>query len=92
MEYTYGVDVGAPRTQRGYRRPFSGSIAEEVIRRGSGILSVPADKEELERTFPLRVGSFELGMLSSVSVPLVAKGESIGMLAFMSKEPKRYTA
>ena len=91
VEYAYGLHVDAQTARRGYTRPLAGSIVEKVVRKGSGILSVPRDRDELVRENPQVVPIYDLGLLSHVSEPLVAAGKSIGMLALLSRKSQAYT-
>ena len=91
VEYVYEIREEAATAQPGYSRPLAGSIVEEVLRRGTGMLSVPRDRDELVREFPAGVPSFDLGKASLMSVPLVARGKGIGMLAISSTIRQAYT-
>jgi two-component system cell cycle sensor histidine kinase/response regulator CckA len=91
VEYMYGLPKDAVTAQPGYTRPFAGSILEEVLRSGTGILSVPRDRDELARELPAFVPAFDLESVSQVTVPLAGSGKVIGMLAISSSKPQAYT-
>ena len=91
VEYVHGIDVDAATAQRGFTRPLAGSVVEEVVRRQTCILSVPRDREELEHEFPLGVPSYDLGFRSLILVPLLSRGEGIGMLALLKRSDRGYS-
>ena len=84
-EYIHGIDVDATTAQRGFIRPLAGSVVEEVVRIQSGILSVPRDRGELEQELPRGVPTYDLGFRSLILVPLLSRGEGIGMLALLNR-------
>ena len=91
VEYIHGIDVDAATAQRGFTRPLAGSVVEEVVRRQTCILCVPRDREELEHEFPLGVPSYDLGFRSLILVPLLSRGEGIGMLALLKRSDRGYS-
>ena len=90
VEYTFGIDVPASTSRRGYTRPLAGSVVDAIIRRQSGFRLVARNKDEVARQFPLGLPTFELGFRSAIWAPLTARGEPIGMLALMCSEPNSY--
>jgi signal transduction histidine kinase/DNA-binding NarL/FixJ family response regulator/HPt (histidine-containing phosphotransfer) domain-containing protein len=80
--YVSGADVPARRS--GDLTPLPGSITEEVIRRRSGLLINPEDGGEFIRGFPRGEPEYKAGIRSFISVPLVSKGEVIGVLHLRS--------
>ena len=90
-KHGYGVEQGAPTAHPGFTRPLRGSLAEEVLRRGSGFVVTSGSKEELKRRFPFGSANYELGFRSWMLVPLEAKGEVIGLLAVASRDEFAYS-
>ena len=91
VEHAFGVGVDAPSAQVGFTRGLEGSIAEQIIRRGSGIRSVAIDvSERIDESSPF-FATHKLGLRSNISTPLISKGEVIGMLAFMSRSANAFT-
>ena len=91
VEYTFGIDLPAKISRRGFTRRLAGSIAEEIVRRQEGIVFGSGSVEELRREFPQGVHTYEQGMRSFAVVPLKSKGQVVGMLSLMSAQESVYT-
>lgn len=90
-EFVHGVELDAESARRGYVRPIPGSITEEIVDRGSGILFSPGSDADIAEEFPSHVAMHRLGVRSAMTAPLVSGGKVIGTLALMSLEPDAYT-
>ena len=82
--YTAGMEVAGRR--KGVVFPIAGSVTEQMIRTGAPILFQPESIEEVQNRFPGLVLSFQAGLRSRLSVPLIARGEVIGSLTLWSKQ------
>jgi PAS domain S-box-containing protein len=77
--------------QKGDDYPFAGSTIEEMMSTRSTVFVQTESMEELQNRFPGLLPTFQAGIRSMLSVPLIARGEVIGGLHFRSKRPKAYT-
>ena len=66
-------------------------MSEAVIRTRTGLLIQPASIDEIVSRFPGLSSTFQAGMRSMMSVPLISRDEVIGALHFRSKKPNAYT-
>jgi two-component system cell cycle sensor histidine kinase/response regulator CckA len=75
VEYASGPRIDDIAGQQGFTRPLKGTLLEMVIGRGTGILSVPRDKDQLfeERPESARAADEELSSL--IAVPLIDGGK-----------------
>jgi PAS domain S-box-containing protein len=89
MAYAFGVEV-KDRNQ-GAVFPLTGSFYEEIFSKQSGILVQTEDESELVERYPILLSTFRAGLLSMISVPLISKGEVIGVLHIRSLKPNAYT-
>lgn len=83
-EYSHGAKQDYQGGAPGVERPLEGSIAQEVIRQPKGVLFSSRNSEELAQKLPTWKRARENGILSAISVPLVASNRPIGMLSLMS--------
>ena len=83
-----GLDVAGERP--GISRPLAGSFGDSVIREGLGQI-LQGDEGELARRFPSLIPSLGSGLVSVLGVPLIAKGEAIGLLYLASTSPNAYS-
>ncbi len=86
--YTAGMEVAG--RSKGVVFPIAGSVTEQMIRTGAPILFQPESIEEVQHRFLGLVLSFQAGLRSRLSVPLIARGEVIGSLTLWSKQVKAY--
>ena len=89
MAYVLGVEVG-DRNQ-GAVFPLTGSLYEEIFSKQSGILVQTEDESELAERYPILLSTFQAGLRSTLSVPLISKGQVIGVLHIRSLKPNAYT-
>ena len=87
--YVSGLDV--PGRRPGDSFPLTSSVNERLIRARRGLLIQPAAIEEIADRHPSLVSSYQAGLLSILSVPLISRDEVIGGLHFLSKKPNAYT-
>ncbi|MDP2968406.1 MAG: ATP-binding protein [Deltaproteobacteria bacterium] len=87
--YVSGLKVEG--RQKGDDYPFTGSTIEEMMSTRSTVFVQTESMEELQNRFPGLLPTFQAGIRSMLSVPLIARGEVIGGLHFRSKRPKAYT-
>ena len=74
----------------GTNRPLAGTFGDGVIRKGVGQI-LQGDEWELARRFPSLTPSLRSGLVSVMGVPLIAKGEAIGLLFLASTSPNAYS-
>jgi PAS domain S-box-containing protein len=86
--YAAGMEVAGRRT--GLVVPIAGSVTEQMIRTGAPILFQPESIEEVHNRFPGLVLSFQAGLRSRLSVPLITRSEVIGSMTVWSKQEKAY--
>jgi PAS domain S-box-containing protein len=86
--YTAGMEVAGRK--KGVVFPITGSVTEQMIRAGAPLLFQPESIQEVQNRFPGLVLSFQAGLRSRLSVPLITRGEVIGSLTVWSKQEKAY--
>jgi len=87
--YIYGEDVPGRRPGESY--PLTGTVSEAVIRARTGLIIQLASPEEMARLYPTSiVSTFQAGLRSMMSVPLIYRDTVIGALHFLSKMPNSY--
>jgi len=89
VTYVSGSEFAGRRIGEVY--PLAHSASEEVLRTRRGVLVQPDNVEELEDRFAGLVSTFQAGLRSMMSVPLISRGEVIGALHLRSKRSKAYT-
>jgi len=87
--YVSGVDIDGRR--HGDPLVLEGSLSEAVIRARTSLLIQPASIDEIVGQFPRLTPIFQAGLRSIMCVPLVSRGEVIGVLHFRSKKQNAYT-
>ena len=70
--------------------PLAGSGNEEILRTKKTLIVCPRDKREIERQFPTLVATYEAGLRSMMSVPLLSNQKVIGVLHLRSTKPDAY--
>jgi PAS domain S-box-containing protein len=70
---------------------LKGSANEDLIRTRSAILIQTEDEQEVARSFPTLLSTFQAGFRSLLSVPLISKDQVIGALHFRALKPRAYT-
>jgi PAS domain S-box-containing protein len=89
IAYVLGVEV-EDRNQ-GAVFPLAGSFYEEIFSKQSGILVQTEDESELVERYPILLSTLKVGLRSMISVPLISKGQVIGVLHIRSLKPNAYT-
>jgi diguanylate cyclase (GGDEF)-like protein/PAS domain S-box-containing protein len=93
IAYVSGSDI--PNLKQGDSPPLTGTLTEEIIRRRTGLIiqpEYPENIDEIVSRMPGLLPSFQTGLRSLLSVPLISRDEVIGVLHFRSKKPNAYTA
>ncbi len=70
--------------------PLAGSGNEEILRTKKTLIVCPRDKRELEKKYPSLVATYEAGLCSMMSVPLISSQKVIGVLHLRSTKPDAY--
>ena len=89
IAYVWGTAVAGRRCGDSF--PLSGTNNETLIRTRAGFFIHPQGPEEIADRYPTLTTSYAAGMRSMMSIPLIARGEVIGVLAFRSKTPQAFT-
>ena len=89
VAYASGPNV--PGRRLGDSFPLQGSINEALARTKTGMLLHPTSADELTGLYPHLVSTFQKGISSFMSVPLIYRDELIGVLHFRAKKPNAYT-
>ena len=71
--------------------PFAGALSGEVVQTRSPIMLEVETPEDIEDRFPLLMPAFEAGLRSFLTVPLIDRGEIIGIMQMRSKERGVYS-
>ncbi len=75
-------------------RPLAGTATEEVWRTRSGLLIQAEKEEEIQKVidrYPRLLASFQSGLRSMISVPLISRDEVIGVLHIRTNKPNAYS-
>jgi PAS domain S-box-containing protein len=80
--YTAGKEV--PDRKVGIPYSLEGTAIAEVVRTGSSVLVQTDDLLEVKNRFPKLQSTFQAGFRSVLNVPLIAKGQIIGVLLLRS--------
>jgi PAS domain S-box-containing protein len=88
--YVWGVKVGDRKAGNSY--PLTASIGEEIIRTRKSLLVQTEDQDEVIRYSPHLLTTFQAGLRSMLSVPLISKDQVIGILHIRSLRTDAYTA
>jgi PAS domain S-box-containing protein len=87
--YAYGLDVTGRKP--GDTFSLAGSVNEVMIRTREGLIIQPTSLVEIVDRYPSLVSTFQAGMHSMMSVPLIARDDVIGGLHFRAVKPNSYT-
>ena len=87
--YISGVEVG--RRKAGDSYPYAGSISEEIMRTRRCRFIQTEDQDELIRCSPDLLTTFQAGLRSMISVPLIAQDKVIGIMHIRAFKPNAYT-
>ena len=70
---------------------MAGSFVEKAVQTRSAQLAHFHSEEELARQIPRLLHSYKAGLVSFLAVPLVSKGEVVGVIFFQSAKHGAYT-
>ncbi len=87
--YVSGLNIDGRR--QGDPLILEGSLSEAVIRARTSISIQPESFDEIAGQFPKLSPIFQAGLRSIMCVPLVYRGEVIGVLHFRAKKQNAYT-
>jgi len=87
----YISGIGVKGRGNGAIYPLQGSIVDKVISQRAGIVIQPENVEEINNKFPSLASTFQAGLRSMISVPLISRDRGIGALHVRSKKTKAYT-
>jgi diguanylate cyclase (GGDEF)-like protein/PAS domain S-box-containing protein len=88
VAYVFGPNV--PGRSPGDSFALQGSVNEALARTRTGMLFHLTNTDELTGQYSHLVSTFQEGMRSFMSVPLISRDEVIGVLHFRSKKPDAY--
>ncbi len=86
----YMSGMAVPGRQPGETFLLADSPNEEVVRIKKYLLIHLQDAGEISARYPSMLPHFKIGLRSSLRVPLISKEQVIGVLGFLSKNPKAY--
>ena len=89
IAYVSGMDISGRLAGDSF--PIKGSTNECVVQTLAGRIVQPQNAEEMMRCYPFLSRSFEAGIRSLLSVPLISQKEVIGILHLRAKKPNAYT-
>ena len=89
IAYVSGTDV--PQIRKGDALPLMRSVNEALAHDRAGFIFHPANVAEVAERYPTLVSTFEAGLRSMLSVPLISHDEVIGSLHFRALKPNAYT-
>ncbi len=87
--YVSGVEVADRKPGNSY--PLADSIGEEILRTRKSLLVQTEDPNEVVRYSPRLLTTFQAGLRSMLSVPLISKDQAIGILHIRSFRTNAYT-
>ncbi len=92
-DFTNAYVIGIPvsNRDRGDLIELEGTFTNEVVRQQKAILFMPDSLYETRTTFPGLIPQYQSGLRSFISVPLVYKDATIGVLHFSSVRMNAYS-
>ena len=92
-DFTNAYVIGVPVSNRdqGDMIGLKGTFTDEVLRQQRAILFLPESLEETRTMFPGLLPQYKSGLRSFISVPLIYKDATIGVLHFSSAKPNAYS-
>ncbi|MHB8908242.1 MAG: PAS domain-containing protein [Syntrophales bacterium] len=88
--YMHGLDI--PGRKQGDTLPLARSINESLIRTRKGLIIQSISPAEIAEHYPSIASTFQAGIRSMMSVPLIARDEVVGGLHVQSMKPDCYDA
>ncbi|MFZ4438759.1 MAG: PAS domain S-box protein, partial [Syntrophales bacterium] len=88
--YVYGMDIAGRKLRETF--PLTRTVNELLIRTRKGLVVQSTSLEELADQYPSLISTFQAGMRSMMSIPLIVRDEVIGGLHFRAMKPNCYTA
>ncbi len=89
IAYVSGTDV--PQIRKGDALPLMRSVNDVLAHNRTGFIFHPANVAEVAERYPTLDSTFEAGLRSMLSVPLISHDEVIGALHFRALKPNVYT-
>jgi two-component system cell cycle sensor histidine kinase/response regulator CckA len=89
MAHVWGVDIEGRRVGDIIR--LKGSLNEKMMLTREGFIIQPQTIGDLGQRFPSLITTFQAGLQSMMSVPLIFRGQVIGALHFRSRKLKAFT-
>ncbi|MHB8908132.1 MAG: response regulator [Syntrophales bacterium] len=86
----YVSGTAVPGRAPGAPFPLASSVVEVLYRTRKGLITQPSAIEEIADRFPTLVSTYQAGLHSMLSVPLISRDEMIGALHFRAKQPNAY--
>ena len=92
-DFTNAYVIGVPvsNRDRGDLIGLKGTFTDEVVRQQRAILFLPDSLHETRTMFPGLIPQYHSGLRSFISVPLVYKDSTVGVLHFSSIKPNAYS-
>ncbi|MBA4422092.1 MAG: hybrid sensor histidine kinase/response regulator [Syntrophus sp. (in: bacteria)] len=88
VAYVSGEEI--PHRKQGDSPPLAGTLSELVLRGRTGLIIQTESIDEIVSRIPALSFTFQTGLRSLLSVPLISRDEVIGVLHFRSKKPNAY--
>jgi diguanylate cyclase (GGDEF)-like protein/PAS domain S-box-containing protein len=89
VAYVSGVEIAD--WKQGYSAPLTGTLGELVVHRRTGLIIQTESTDEIVSRIPALSFTFQAGLRSLLSVPLISRDEVIGVLHFRTKKPNAYS-
>ena len=89
LTYIWGLDV--PKRRPGSDFSLSGTMGETVVRNATGLRIQIDDADEFSRRFPALSKHWEAGLRSFLALPLMSRGNVIGLLFLNSAQTNAYS-
>ncbi len=87
----YVSGTGIPGREIGNVLPLADTVNSEILRTKSSLLIDMENRQEWERKFPALSPTLDAGHKSLMFVPLISKGEIIGVLLLRAYKPGAFT-
>jgi PAS domain S-box-containing protein len=90
IETTYVCGIEVADRKAGNPYPLAGSLGEQIMRTRKSLLVQSEDPSEVVKYSPRLLTTFQAGLRSMLSVPLIAKDQVIGILHIRSCRKNAY--